>query len=330
MKRFLIMLCLWAAATVPAAPSSACPLVLKGLIDWNCDGKFKIFFTGDSIVSGAGDSLHHDWGGYPLRVQQHFPRAATVNYGIRGITSGGLLRNFISNLHRKGRNGIKQQLRNSDIVIIDVGRNDYWDETSPGSVVRNIARMVEVIREFVAGTGETVPFVVVTTLVTNARSFQKPYVDEINRLLLHYRSSKLPVQIRFDGMSSSLLGGDGLHPTSEGYDYLAGVVLKFLKGHGQELMAARRRDRDADGIYDLFEREKFDTDPDSPDTDGDGLSDGQEVFELLTDPLDPLDPPPTPTTTPTPTETPTPTATPTPTPTPQPTPQPEPTEPESD
>ena len=47
-----------------------------------------------------------------------------------------------------------------------------------------------------------------------------------------------------------------------------------------------RRDRDGDGIDDDTER-RHGTNPLNPDTDGDGLPDGKEVFEFQTDPLDP-------------------------------------------
>jgi hypothetical protein len=47
-------------------------------------------------------------------------------------------------------------------------------------------------------------------------------------------------------------------------------------------------DRDSDGILDQDETDFFGTDPDAFDTDGDGVGDGEEVFND-TDPLDPSD-----------------------------------------
>lgn len=47
------------------------------------------------------------------------------------------------------------------------------------------------------------------------------------------------------------------------------------------------KDTDGDGLTDEDEVTKYKTDPNNPDTDGDGLSDGQEVLVYGTDPLDP-------------------------------------------
>jgi hypothetical protein len=51
----------------------------------------------------------------------------------------------------------------------------------------------------------------------------------------------------------------------------------------------RPNDRDSDGLFDADEANVYSTNPDVPDTDGDGPDDGQEVFDG-TDPLDPNDP----------------------------------------
>ena len=52
-------------------------------------------------------------------------------------------------------------------------------------------------------------------------------------------------------------------------------------------------DMDGDALLDV-EEAAIGTDALNPDTDGDGFDDGQEVLLMGTDPLDPLDPEPTP------------------------------------
>jgi hypothetical protein len=54
------------------------------------------------------------------------------------------------------------------------------------------------------------------------------------------------------------------------------------------LEPAERPDRDNDGLFDDDETDVYFTNPDVPDTDGDGPDDGQEVFDG-TDPNDPND-----------------------------------------
>lgn len=71
-------------------------------------------------------------------------------------------------------------------------------------------------------------------------------------------------------------------PDTEGnYDgyYSAGIGLIFVNGSGSS-------DKDGDGLTKREEKE-IGTDPDNPDTDGDGLKDGEEVRTYITNPLNP-------------------------------------------
>ncbi|MCA9450557.1 MAG: outer membrane beta-barrel protein, partial [Candidatus Omnitrophica bacterium] len=68
-----------------------------------------------------------------------------------------------------------------------------------------------------------------------------------------------------------------------GLNYRPFVALPFagqLRGDGLN-------DSDGDGLTDFDEINKYKTDPRNPDTDGDGLTDGEEVLKYGTDPLNP-------------------------------------------
>lgn len=66
--------------------------------------------------------------------------------------------------------------------------------------------------------------------------------------------------------------------TYDGY-YQAGIGLIFVSGAGSS-------DKDGDGLTKSEEKE-LGTDPNNPDTDADGLKDGEEVLTYLTNPLNP-------------------------------------------
>ena len=268
-------------------PVSACPKIGR-LIDYNCDGQHKMGFAGDSIVYGIGDDKNENSGGYVLRIAEDFPKSDVNNIGIPGTTSFGLLSGFKRNLRKPGNGKTKRKSKFTDFMLIGVGVNDYWQGREPALVVRNIYRLVKFLRSELAQDLGVPPIIVVSTLTPNFRSFQQPFVAEVNRLLLKLSSSNFPVLIRFDSMHAGTISEDGLHPNSAGYREMESIVRNFIKNDLQELSSRKRKDNDADGVYDFFEINRFGTDPDLADTDGDGVSDGDELFVTETDPLDPL------------------------------------------
>ena len=264
-----------------ASQTLACPNVLD-LIDYNCNQKIKIMVTGDSIPAGYGDKII---GGYVTRVKRNFvSRKVTFpNIGVPGITSARLLRNFKRDINKSS---IIKRTKRIDVAIIDVGRNDYWDGTPPSYTVRNIRRLKKFLKNNLENKYGVAPLVLVAALIPNNRSFQRPFINAVNKRLFALENNL----VRFDKLNKNLIASDGLHPSPRGYRKMTELFTNFINGKLQTLLSERRPDSDLDGVFDLFETDKFGTDPLIADTDGDTFNDGEELFNTNSNPLDPLDP----------------------------------------
>jgi lysophospholipase L1-like esterase len=267
-----------------ASPSQACPLI-DGLVDYNCDGKHQISVTGDSVVFGTGDTVNDNRGGYVLRLKRTFKSSEVLNFGYPGITTNKLLA-YYKQLFLKTPHGEQvTQLGNSDIIIIDVGRNDYFNRNSSTLTATTIKRLTLFLSSELEKRFGTSPLFVTTILPLTRRELDAGFIEQVNMVLLKIRSQSFPAYLRFDKLSVALLGDDGLHPTSAGYDVLANIASKYIRGEAQARSKKMRKDADHDGIYDIFEKSKFSTSPKDSDTDADGLTDGEEVFNYETDPV---------------------------------------------
>jgi lysophospholipase L1-like esterase len=263
----------------------ACPLI-NGLVDFNCDGRHTITGTGDSIVYGIGDELHENQGGYMQRLGTLFPSSVVHNLGYPGITTAQILR-FYKRLFRKRPESAEAlNVGTADILIIDVGRNDYFNRNSSGLTVATIKRLVAFLEAETKKRFGTSPLIVTTILIPSAREFDQGFIEQVNMIALKTRSKKhLPAYLRFDLMSPTLLSEDGLHPSSAGFDLLGKLAEEYILDDAQRRASALRRDRDRDGIYDLFEKIRYGTSTTLADSDNDLLNDGDEVFTHKTDPL---------------------------------------------
>ena len=267
---FLLSICVNAA--------SACPLV-DGLHDFNCNQTVRVVVAGDSVVYGLGDTENGNRGGYVKRLDNLLPQAVqVVGLGTSGIRSDELLRDFQSGAYRK-------RTRRTDILFIDVGRNDCRDNLPPLRTFRNIKRLVRWARKNIGTATQGPPFIVVTTQIPD-RERRRQCLEEINRILIQRTSRKMPAYLRFDKLPDTILGSDGLHPTSAGYQRMAKKMRRFINRRLQTRIQEERPDSDSDGIYDFHENARFGTNPELADTDEDTLLDGAEVFTHSTDPLD--------------------------------------------
>jgi lysophospholipase L1-like esterase len=273
-----------------AQNASACPLI-EGLVNYNCDQVVKIAFVGDSIVTGVGDEKRGNHGGYVKRLRQHLPFAKVTNDGVPGITTSRLIRYLKTEFKQKRRSRYYRRAFGADVVIVDVGRNDYWDHNAnPAITARNIRRISKILKRKRMRKNGVAPYVVVASLLPTNRGFQAGFIDATNNYLNAYNGPAMPLDLDFYSMPRNLLAGDGLHPSSAGYHWLTELIEAYVTGPLQATLASHRPDNDSDGVYDVFEDNIFQTDPTNPDTDEDTFTDGEELFQLLTNPLDPTDP----------------------------------------
>lgn len=233
MKRLALILI--SALTLMASSAKAqesCPAI-DSLFDLTCDGTLKIAIIGDSFVKGVGDSPM-DRGGYVARLAESFPNASLVNLGVPGITSEQLYRNYKTMFDRGSHGSTWTALQHADIVIIDVGRNDYWAQNPAAEVARNVKRLVRLIRVHLAeDPNYPAPAFGVTRLAPTNRSFQRGFINAVNQEFLKLKSSTFPVEVRADTMNPKHLRRDGLHPSSRGYDDLVLIFADWITGQAQ-------------------------------------------------------------------------------------------------
>lgn len=255
--------------------ASACPKV-AGLPDFNCDGKVQVVVIGDSLVSGYGDTVNGNKGGYVLRTQASLPRASVKNFGVPGLNTVQLLLNLSKAFRGTSYRSLAAALVNSDVVVLDIGRNDRWFFGLPLQTARRIKRARSLIKSEVAERTGHAPLVVTAVLMLPNRGSQAPWVVDLNKLIEQSSSAQAPADLRFDAVSKRLLSSDQIHPTPLGYEALAAVFTTYLKNSYPLYARVLRRDRDRDGLYDDFEASVFGTDPNDSDSDDDGLLDGKD------------------------------------------------------
>jgi lysophospholipase L1-like esterase len=235
--------------------ASACPDI-DGITDLNCDKKLVIVCFGDSITSGRGDSAGL---GYPGRLKLLLPNAEIYNLGVPGENT------------YSGRNRAAVQFPTipADYTIILQGVNDYWVSRPSAVTTRNNLLEIKAIAESFGSAA------VIANLLPLNRTKQGPWVLEVNNAINPFTG------INFFSLGKSVLSSDNIHPNGTGYQLMATRVRDFLQAVS---LVNKPADLDSDGVYDIAEP-FYGTDPTLWDTDGDGISDGDEIFKYGTDPL---------------------------------------------
>jgi len=266
-----------------AKASLACPDI-DGLADINCDGELRIIAFGDSITAGLVDgpsgqtcnfgmgSRCDSQGGYPGRMQQLLPQTMVINQGVSGEETGEAL-SRLGSVFAPGED--------PDYTIILEGVNDHFNGFVGNLTAEDVADNLFDIVDAAESAGSVALLASLTSssnFYNNQQGrtyeFRQEWIDDVNTEIDPF------VSLDFASLGLGVIGPDGLHPDGAGYQTMA-----LFARNGLALASAQNRpdDLDNDGIYDFAEA-GFGSSSSLADTDGDGLLDGEEVFQFNTNP----------------------------------------------
>jgi lysophospholipase L1-like esterase len=218
------------------------------LIDNNCDGVQKILVLGDSFVAGTGDTNLKTLKGYIGRTQKALPKFEITAFGVKGQQTGQLLTSIKEAL-AQASGSLYNSLLETDVVLLDLGRNDRWLFGLPKDALKNLQTIRSLIRKEVKTISGKSPVVVLAVLMLPNRGAQGPWVKELNTLIFKSHSTTNPANLRFDLVSKRLIGADQIHPTSRGYVELSKVFVKYIK---KNLPSLVRKQSDSDVVTEVL------------------------------------------------------------------------------
>jgi lysophospholipase L1-like esterase len=230
-------------------------------------------------VYGTEDTENHGRGGYVLRAEQLLQGATVNSFGYPGITTTALTLKVSRAFKRKRGHRLATGLEVSDLIILDVGRNDEWSKTYAETAADLQALRVEIEDGVKKRTGFK-PLVVTAVLMVTRTIKKAAWIAKLNRYIESHNTKAAPTDLRFHSVPYQYCGSDRIHPTSQGYEKLAKVLVKYVTVAYPKHVEALRKDKDQDGLYDIFEGVRFGTDPHNSDTDGDGVRDGGDLYPL--------------------------------------------------
>lgn len=198
-----------AAVPAPQPPGDDAPLVV---------------FLGDSLTAGLGLDEEH---AYPAVIGRRLAAAGTpirvVNAGVSGDTTAGGLR----------RLGwlLRQQ---PDVVVVSLGGND-------GLRALDVEMSEENLRQIVVQARAAGARVLLTGMLVPP-NYGPDYAERFRgiypRLAAELDVPLVPFLLEGVAADPALNQGDGIHPTAEGQERVADVVLPYLKDVLAELAAS--------------------------------------------------------------------------------------------
>ncbi len=178
------------------------------------DGRPVIAAFGDSLSAGFGvdpgrsfpDDLQRDLNaaGYKYRV---------VNLGVSGDTTTDGVERLPSVLAVRPK-----------VVILEFGGNDGLRGLPIADAKQNLAKMIEALQSAGAKVllaGMTLPRNYGPEYI---HSFEQMYVE----LAKQYHVARIPFLLDGVGGNPNLMQADGLHPTAQGAEIVAGTVMRYI------------------------------------------------------------------------------------------------------
>lgn len=243
--------------SISANAALACPDI-DGLTDRNCDKKLVVVGFGDSITFGIGDGLKLGYLGWLKSIH---PNITTVNLGVPGeATSAGKVRAAKTIPY----------IPEADYTVILEGTNDFFQtKKSFVGTKDNLARIRSIS---INSGGQTF---LSTLTPTTRKSGQGTWIQGLNRTIVGITN------LDFYSLGQTIIGHDRIHPNTLGYQSMATYLSNALVRTSRINKPA---DSDRDGVFDFAEI-RYGTSPNNPDSDGDGISDGSEIFTYGSNPL---------------------------------------------
>ena len=195
MKFFFYLYAFLCAHSVLVHSAFACPSI-DGIPDYDCDGQVQISVIGDSYVAGRGDIKNGNVGGYVLRLANALPDVTVDNFGTPGQTSEELLDELRWTWQFDQYSNLRLGLEKSDIIIIDIGRNDFATGVTPEFSKETIKRIAGFLKTQIKLSRGDSPFIATSVLMIPNRN-STAFVKQLDALLLKDEPKRLPA-LRFD------------------------------------------------------------------------------------------------------------------------------------
>ncbi|HMO50609.1 MAG TPA: arylesterase [Kiritimatiellia bacterium] len=187
------------------------------------DAPRRVVFLGDSLT--AGYTLDADLA-YPALIQKKIDAEAwpfqVVNSGISGDTTAGGLRRLDWLMRRP-----------IDLLVIALGANDGLRGFPPGEAERNLAAMIERVRETSPGT------IILLAGMRLPENMGEAYIRDFEaiygRLAERYAVPLKPFLLEGVAGDPALNLPDGIHPNQEGQAIIADAMWQFIRPHLEAL-----------------------------------------------------------------------------------------------